>query len=48
VKNLLGVLPDGFLSYFTTRFPELFISLYKFVENLSVREESVMKPYFKQ
>ncbi|KAI8868459.1 kinase-like protein [Ramicandelaber brevisporus] len=47
VKGLLGTVPDGFLQYFTARFPALFVYCYHFVayaENL--RKEDCFRPYF--
>ena len=31
LKETIGILPDGYLAYFTIRFPDLFISVYNFV-----------------
>ncbi|ORX88917.1 hypothetical protein K493DRAFT_410752 [Basidiobolus meristosporus CBS 931.73] len=47
VKKSLGTLPEGFLHYFTSRFPHLVLHAYYFVaETESLREEHVFKPYF--
>ncbi|KAJ3415687.1 bifunctional endoribonuclease/protein kinase ire1 [Chytridiales sp. JEL 0842] len=47
VKKSLGDLPEGFLSYFTTRFPNLLLHVYHVVsENKSLRSESMFRPYF--
>ncbi|KAI9366074.1 kinase-like domain-containing protein [Zopfochytrium polystomum] len=46
-KRVLGTLPDGFLQYFTSRFPNLLLHVYYVVaESKLLRSESVFKPYF--
>jgi serine/threonine protein kinase len=47
LQGALGELPSGFLSYFITRFPNLFLHAYHHVGNTSkLREDSIMKRYF--
>ncbi|KAG8906966.1 bifunctional endoribonuclease/protein kinase ire1 [Tulasnella sp. 403] len=47
VKQVLGSLPDGFLSYFTRRFPRLFLHVYGVIaDDASLRSEGMFKPYF--
>ena len=47
VKRHLGPLPDGFLAYFTRRFPALFLHVYYVVANGPLRGESMFQSYFK-
>ncbi|GJJ72815.1 serine/threonine-protein kinase/endoribonuclease IRE1 [Entomortierella parvispora] len=47
VKRALGDLPDGFLTYFTSRFPRLMLHLYYIVaDDPGLRNESMFKHYF--
>ncbi|KAI8853185.1 kinase-like domain-containing protein [Chytridium lagenaria] len=47
VKTLLGSVPDGFLNYFTSRFPNLLLHVYHVVsESKALRSESMFKEYF--
>ena len=46
VKRHLGPLPDGFLSYFTRRFPNLFKHVHSVVSRTNLRYESMFKSYF--
>ncbi|KAG0257043.1 bifunctional endoribonuclease/protein kinase ire1 [Actinomortierella ambigua] len=47
VKRALGELPDGFLNYFTSRFPKLMLHLYYLVADDHVlRNESMFRHYF--
>ncbi|CAE6377832.1 serine/threonine-protein kinase/endoribonuclease IRE1 [Rhizoctonia solani AG-1 IB] len=46
VKRHLGPLPEGFLSYFTRRFPKLFSHVYSVVEGSSLQVEPMFRPYF--
>ncbi|KIM27925.1 hypothetical protein M408DRAFT_329839 [Serendipita vermifera MAFF 305830] len=46
VKRHLGPLPDGFLSYFTRRFPELFLHVHSVISELPLRHEPMFKSYF--
>ncbi|KAI9028499.1 kinase-like domain-containing protein [Hyaloraphidium curvatum] len=47
VKRHLGSVPEGFLSYFTNRFPHLLLHVYRVVaEDEGLRNENIFKPYF--
>jgi serine/threonine-protein kinase/endoribonuclease IRE1 len=47
-KKELGTLPDGFLEYFTSRFPNLLISLVAFVEsNPELLKDALFTQYFR-
>ncbi|CAG7850156.1 Serine/threonine-protein kinase/endoribonuclease IRE1 AltName: Full=Endoplasmic reticulum-to-nucleus signaling 1; Includes: RecName: Full=Serine/threonine-protein kinase; Includes: RecName: Full=Endoribonuclease; Flags: Precursor [Serendipita indica DSM 11827] len=46
VKRHLGPLPDGFLSYFTRRFPALFLHVYSTISDLPLRHEPMFRTYF--
>ncbi|KAK9719627.1 bifunctional endoribonuclease/protein kinase ire1 [Basidiobolus ranarum] len=47
VKRSLGPLPHGFLGYFTSRFPNLFLHVYYTIaDNPGLRQEHVFQPYF--
>ena len=46
VKRHLGPLPDGFLAYFTRRFPHLFMHVHGTVSRSRLRYESMFKGYF--
>ncbi|ORX96452.1 hypothetical protein K493DRAFT_217518 [Basidiobolus meristosporus CBS 931.73] len=47
VKRSLGPLPHGFLAYFTSRFPNLFLHVYYTIANdPELRQEHVFQPYF--
>ncbi|TPX43517.1 hypothetical protein SeLEV6574_g05021 [Synchytrium endobioticum] len=47
VKNALGPLPHGFMSYFATRFPLLLLHVYDVVKQCDeLREDGVFRPYF--
>ena len=47
LKKILGSLPDGYLNYFTRRFPELFLHVYNtIVDQPLIRTEPVFKEYF--
>ncbi|KAG9035077.1 bifunctional endoribonuclease/protein kinase ire1 [Tulasnella sp. JGI-2019a] len=47
VKRSLGVLPEGFLSYFTRRFPKFFLHVYDVVSNDSLlRQDAMFRTYF--
>ncbi|KAI8351577.1 kinase-like domain-containing protein [Mortierella sp. GBAus27b] len=47
VKRALGDLPDGFLNYFTSRFPKLMLHLYYIVANdPGLRNEGMFRHYF--
>lgn len=47
LKKVLGSLPDGYLNYFTRRFPELFLHVYNtIVDQPLIRTEPVFREYF--
>lgn len=47
LKRLLGTLPDGFLSYFTSRFPKLFLHTYEVVDSFALlKSEATFASYF--
>jgi len=46
VKRNLGPLPEGFLGYFTRRFPKLFLHVYYVVSACGLSHESMFKSYF--
>ncbi|CAE6488268.1 unnamed protein product [Rhizoctonia solani] len=46
VKRHLGPLPEGFLSYFTRRFPKLFLHVYCVVEDSTLKVEPMFRSYF--
>eukprot|EP00051_Salpingoeca_urceolata_P004559 m.65888 g.65888 ORF g.65888 m.65888 type:complete len:1129 (-) comp13697_c0_seq2:209-3595(-) len=46
VQLSLGHIPEGFLNYFTSRFPRLLLHVYQMVER-SVKDEPVFQAYFR-
>lgn len=47
VKRSLGPLPEGFLAYFTKRFPRLFLHVYSIVaEDPLLRHDAIFRSYF--
>ena len=47
MKETIGILPDGYLTYFTTRFPNLFMHLYDVISgDPSSRCENTLHHYF--
>lgn len=46
VKLKVGDLKDGYLKYWTDRFPRLLMSCYKAVVDCQLQEESRFQPYF--
>lgn len=46
MQELLGPLPDGFLSYFTGKFPHLLMEVYK-VLYAHCKQEDVVGRYFR-
>ncbi|KAI1787275.1 kinase-like domain-containing protein, partial [Ganoderma leucocontextum] len=46
VKRLLGTMPEGFLAYFTRRFPKLFLHVYDVVSSSAHSSDSVFRPYY--
>ncbi|KAF7319470.1 hypothetical protein HMN09_00285600 [Mycena chlorophos] len=46
VKRHLGPMPEGFLAYFTRRFPRLFLHVHSVVGDTTLRSESMFRSYF--
>ncbi|KAJ3267417.1 bifunctional endoribonuclease/protein kinase ire1 [Borealophlyctis nickersoniae] len=46
VQNALGPLPAGFLTYFTSRFPNLLLHIYYVVAESKLRQEVMFRQYF--
>ncbi|KAG1737524.1 uncharacterized protein EDB91DRAFT_1055143 [Suillus paluster] len=46
VKRHLGPIPEGFLGYFTRRFPRLFMHVHSVVSNTPLCHESMFRTYF--
>ncbi|KII91735.1 hypothetical protein PLICRDRAFT_38574 [Plicaturopsis crispa FD-325 SS-3] len=46
VKRHLGPMPEGFLSYFTRRFPRLFLHVHGVIASTSLHQESMFRSYF--
>jgi serine/threonine-protein kinase/endoribonuclease IRE1 len=46
VKRHLGHMPEGFLSYFTRRYPRLFLHVHSVIATTSLRQESMFRSYF--
>ncbi|KAI0340462.1 hypothetical protein BDW22DRAFT_428306 [Trametopsis cervina] len=46
VKRQIGSMPEGFLSYFTRRFPRLFLHVHTVVSSSQLRGESMFRSYF--
>ena len=47
LKRLFGTLPDGFLAYFTSRFPKLFLHTYEVVDSFALlKSDSTFASYF--
>jgi serine/threonine-protein kinase/endoribonuclease IRE1 len=46
VRKHVGPLPDGFLNYFTRRFPQLFLHVYGVVSTTSLHDEPEFRSYF--
>ncbi|KAI0372473.1 hypothetical protein BV20DRAFT_964066 [Pilatotrama ljubarskyi] len=46
VKRLLGSMPEGFLAYFTKRFPRLFLHVHGVISSSSLRSESMFRAYY--
>ena len=47
VQNVLGPLPDGFLQYFTLRFPLLLMNVYNVIAaNPACRQDQMFAPFF--
>ncbi|KAH0831148.1 hypothetical protein J3R83DRAFT_13720 [Lanmaoa asiatica] len=46
VKRTLGPMPEGFLSYFTKRFPRLFMHVHGVISDTHLHTESMFRAYF--
>ncbi|KAJ3005507.1 bifunctional endoribonuclease/protein kinase ire1, partial [Thoreauomyces humboldtii] len=46
VQRSLGALPEGFVTYFTSRFPALLLHVYNVVAETKLRNEDMFKVYF--
>ncbi|EPQ51887.1 hypothetical protein GLOTRDRAFT_80895 [Gloeophyllum trabeum ATCC 11539] len=46
VKRTMGGMPEGFLHYFTRRFPQLFLHVHGIVATSPLRDESMFRSYF--
>ncbi|EIW53380.1 bifunctional endoribonuclease/protein kinase IRE1 [Trametes versicolor FP-101664 SS1] len=46
VKRLLGGMPEGFLAYFTRRFPSLFLHVHGVISSSTLRTESMFRTYY--
>jgi serine/threonine-protein kinase/endoribonuclease IRE1 len=45
-KKVLGSLPEGFLFYFTSRHPHLFLHVYRVIQDAQLGQESMFEAYF--
>ncbi|EKM57175.1 uncharacterized protein PHACADRAFT_254759 [Phanerochaete carnosa HHB-10118-sp] len=46
VKRQIGPMPEGFLAYFTRRFPRLFLHVHSAISSSPLRFESMFRTYF--
>lgn len=46
VKRTLGPMPEGFLGYFTKRFPRLFMHVHGVISDTHLHTESMFRAYF--
>lgn len=46
VRRHVGSMPEGYLSYFTRRYPRLFLHVHSVIANSSLRQESLFRSYF--
>ncbi|KAH8990794.1 hypothetical protein EDB92DRAFT_723504 [Lactarius akahatsu] len=46
VKRHVGSMPEGYLSYFTRRYPRLFLHVHAVIAGSSLRQESMFRSYF--
>ena len=47
MKRQFDPLPHGFLHYFTSRYPHLFLHVHSVVKNSRLRTESMFEGYFR-
>lgn len=45
-KRLFGPLPTGFLQYFTSRYPSLFMHVYRVIKDGRLQKEPMFDQYF--
>ena len=45
-KRLFGSLPTGFLHYFTSRYPSLFMHVYRVIKDSRLQKEPMFDQYF--
>ncbi|TFK29552.1 hypothetical protein FA15DRAFT_664103 [Coprinopsis marcescibilis] len=46
VKRTLGPLPEGYLGYFTKRYPRLFLHVHRVIKETGLRTDSMFRSYF--
>src|SRR6267378_3941750 len=46
VRRHVGSMPEGYLSYFTRRYPRLFLHVHAVIAGSSLRQESMFRSYF--
>uniref|UniRef100_A0A8H7XUV1 non-specific serine/threonine protein kinase n=1 Tax=Psilocybe cubensis TaxID=181762 RepID=A0A8H7XUV1_PSICU len=46
VKRHLGPMPEGFLGYFTRRYPQLFLHVHGVIQDTGLHSESMFRTYF--
>ena len=46
VKRHVGSMPEGYLTYFTRRYPRLFLHVHTVISDSFLRQESMFRPYF--
>lgn len=47
-KRHLGTLPAGFLNYFTSRYPTLFLHVHKVIRESRLQKEPMFDQYFQE
>eukprot|EP00038_Savillea_parva_P014206 m.10268 g.10268 ORF g.10268 m.10268 type:complete len:1073 (-) comp2732_c0_seq1:177-3395(-) len=46
LKAVLGSVPDGYMTYFHTRYPQLMLHVYRFITTTDCANEPLFAPYF--
>ncbi|KAK7053035.1 bifunctional endoribonuclease/protein kinase ire1 [Paramarasmius palmivorus] len=46
VKRHLGAMPEGYLAYFTRRYPRLFMHVHRVIDECDLKDESMFRTYF--
>uniref|UniRef100_A0A0W0FF95 non-specific serine/threonine protein kinase n=1 Tax=Moniliophthora roreri TaxID=221103 RepID=A0A0W0FF95_MONRR len=46
VKRHLGAMPEGYLAYFTRRYPKLFMHVHRVIDECDLKDESMFRTYF--